>query len=216
MTLRRWLAISGVVSPLLIALAFTVVGGDNSPSEKANAARVVSYYHSHQTSGRVAALMVVIGGVLLVLFAARLRELLGGDARDGGILPAASFGGAVIAGTGAALLASVHFALVQAGQYRFAEPAQTLNVLDNNDFFVLVAGFAIFFFATGLAIVRQRSLPRWLGWLAIVIGVVCLAGPAGFIGVVAGLVWILGVAIFLLVRSESRPDEPITPEPART
>jgi hypothetical protein len=205
MTLRRWLALSGVVSPVIIALAIAVVGGD-TPDEKSSGEKVVSYFHAHQTAGRVAALMVVIGAVLLVLFAARLRELLGGDGRDGGILPIASFAGAVITATGLAFMAAIHFALVQAAQHRFAEPAQTLNVLDENNFFVVVAGFAIFFFATGLAIVRGRSLPQWLGWLAVIIGIVCVAGPLGFFGILAGLLWILGVAIYLAIQSEAIPD----------
>jgi hypothetical protein len=216
MALRRLLAMSGVVSPVLIALAFFVVSG-STPDEKASAAKVVSFYHDHQTSNRVAALMVAIGGVLLVLFAARLRELLGDGTPDGGILPSAAFGGAVIAAAGAAFMAAVHFALVQAGQHGFAEPAQTLNVLDDNDFFVLLAGLTVFFIAAGIAIVRRPQLPRWLGWVAIVIGILAMAGPVGFFGLLLGLLWILGVAIFLAVRSESRSDEPAEVEsPART
>jgi len=211
MTLRRWLAICGVVSPLLIALAFTVVGGD-TPDEKSSAEKVVTYFHAHQTAGRVAALMVVIGAVLLVLFAARLREVLR-SAGDGGVLPTASFGGAVLTAGGLGLMAAVHFALIQAAQHRFDAPAQTLNVLDENDFFLTIAGFAVFFLGSGLAIVRVRTLPQWLGWVAIVIAVLCVAGPLGFIGLVAGLLWILVVAVILLVRKGTDADIPRVPQP---
>ena len=200
MTLRRWLALGGVVAPVLIVLGFTVVGGD-TPNDKASAAKVISYYRDHKDASMIAALMVTIGAVLLVLFAARLREVLreGGSGSD--VLPVAAFGGIVILSAGLFLLATVHFALVQAADHRFAAPAQTLNVLDNNDFFVLVGGMAVLALAAGIAIVRRPVLPRWLGWAAIVIGVLSLAGPVGFIGVILATLWIFVVAILLFLRT---------------
>jgi hypothetical protein len=92
--------------------------------------------------------------------------------------------------------------LVQAADHRFAAAAQTLNVLDNNDFFVLVGGMALIMLAAGIATVRQAVLPRWLGWAAIVIGILSLAGPAGFVGVLLAVIWIFVVAILMLVRTE--------------
>jgi hypothetical protein len=201
MTLRRWLALCGVAAPVLIVLAFTAVGG-STPDDKANAAKVVSYYRDHKTASMIAALMVAIGAVLLVLFAARLRELLRGAGLGGDVLSIAAFGGFVILASGLLLLAAVHFALVQAADHRFAAAAQTLNVLDNNDFFVLVGGMALIMLAAGIATVRHAVLPRWLGWAAIVIGILSLAGPAGFVGVLLAVIWIFVVAILMLVRAE--------------
>jgi hypothetical protein len=200
-TLRRWLALCGVVAPVLIVVAFTAVGG-STPNDKASAAKVVSYYRDHKTASMIAALMVAIGAVLLVLFAARLRELLRGDGLRGDVLPIAAFGGFVVLASGLFVLSAVHFALVQAADHRFATPAQTLNVLDNNDFFVLVGGMALIMLAAGIATVRQPVLPRWLGWAAIVIGILSLAGPVGFAGVLLAVIWIFVVAILLLVRTD--------------
>jgi hypothetical protein len=45
-------------------------------------------------------------------------------------------------------------------------------------------------------------LPRWLGWAAIVIGVLSLAGPVGFAGVLLAVIWIIVVAILMLVRTD--------------
>ena len=44
MTLKRWLAACGVVATVLVALAFTVVGGD-TPDDKASAAKVAISFH---------------------------------------------------------------------------------------------------------------------------------------------------------------------------
>ncbi len=201
MTLRRWLSFSGAVGIVLIALAFGVVGsGTPDGGDKATAAEVVSFYREHKTGQLIATLMVAIGAALLVLFAARLRELLQGDAS---ILSGASFGGMVILASGLLLMASVHFALVVAADHRQSAVAQTLNVLDNNDFFGLVGGLAVLMLAAGIATVRNPVLPRWLGWAAVVIGVLSLAGPVGFIGGLLGALWILVVGIMLTMRQDA-------------
>jgi len=62
-------------------------------------------------------------------------EVLRGDGTAGGVLPIAAFGGVLVLAASLLGSAIVHFALVQAADHRFAAPAQTLNVLDNNDFF---------------------------------------------------------------------------------
>jgi hypothetical protein len=201
MTQSRWLALCGVVAALLIPVAFVAVAG-KTPNEKASADKVVSYYRGHLNANRVAALLVTIAAVLLVLFAVRLWEVLRGDGPGTAVFPLAAFGGALITSTGMALTAAIHFALAQAADQQFAAAAQTLYVLDNNDFFAIIGGLAALFLAAGIATVRRPVLPGWLGWAAIVIGVLCLAGPIGFVGALLGLVWILVVGILLLVRQD--------------
>lgn len=197
----RWLALCGVVAALLIPVAFTAVAG-NTPDETASGAEVVSFYRDHLIANRVAALMVTIAAVLLVFFAVRLCEVLRSDDLSAAPFPLAAFGGALITSSGLLLGAVLHFALVQTADQKLAPAAQTLNVLDNNDFFAIVGGLAVLFIAAGIATVRRPVLPRWLGWAAIVIGVLCLGGPIGFAGAVLGLLWILVVAILMLVRED--------------
>jgi hypothetical protein len=200
-TLRRWLALCGVVAPVLIVLAFTVVSG-KTPDDKSSAAEVISFYRDHKGPNMVGALMVTIAAVLLVLFAARLREILRGDGSGGDALPLAAFGGVLVLAASLLGSAIVHFALVQAADHRFAAPAQTLNVLDNNDFFGLIGGMAALMLSAGIATVRRPVLPRWLGWAAIVIGILSLAGPLGFVGVLLSVIWIVVVAILMIVRAD--------------
>jgi hypothetical protein len=198
MTLRRWLALCGVGAGVLFAVG-TVLGGP-SPQDDASAAKVVSYFHDHLTVTRVSSLILAIGGVLVVLFAARLRELLQSGEAGGDVLSVAAFGGAVILAGGALLDAVVGFALARAGEHRFAAPAQTLNVLFNNDFFVVTGGIAVLLLATGISTVRRPLLPRWLGWAAIVIAILSLAGPIGFLGAVLAIVWLLVVSAVIFRR----------------
>jgi hypothetical protein len=52
-------------------------------------------------------------------------------------------------------------------------------------------------------------LPVWLGWVTVVLGMVCLT-PVGFSALLLGLVWILIVSV-LLYRRETGPAERQTP-----
>ena len=114
MTLRRWLALSGVGAAVLFAVSF--FGGGGTPNDDASAAKVVSYFRDHRVATQVLALLAVIGAVLLILFAVRLREFLRGDGSDGGLLPNAAFGGAVILAAGVMLDSAVTYALVRSSQ----------------------------------------------------------------------------------------------------
>lgn len=195
MTLRRWLALSGVGAALLFAVSFFSAGG--TPNDNASAATVVSYYRDHRGGTQVTALLAVIAAVLLILFAVRLRELLRDDGADGAFLANAAFGGAVILAAGTLLDSAFTFALVRTSHLGFAVPAQTLNVLSSDDFYIVFGGIAILLLAAGIATVRRPALPRWLGWVAIMIGIISLAGPFGFVGALLSIIWLFVVAILI-------------------
>jgi len=48
--------------------------------------------------------------------------------------------------------------------------------------------------------VRTPVLPRGLGWAAIVIAALAVAGPVGVAGIVAGSIWMLFVASLLVIK----------------
>ena len=76
---------------------------------------------------------------------------------------------------------------------------QTLSVLSEDFFFPFLAGIALFMFATGICVLRHGGLPRWLGWVAIVIAVVSVT-PIGFAGFLAAFIWTLVASIVLYLR----------------
>lgn len=103
----------------------------------------------------------------------------------------------MILATGVMLDSSVTYALVRSSKLGFAGSAQTLNVLSNGDFYPIFGGVAILLLASGIATVRRPALPRWLGWAAIVVAILSLAGPIGFFGSILAIVWLLVVAIII-------------------
>ena len=58
--------------------------------------------------------------------------------------------------------------------------------------------------ATGLSVVLHGGLPKWLGWIAVLFGVVGLT-PVGFIGFLGGAVWIVVVSVLLARRRPAAP-----------
>jgi hypothetical protein len=76
---------------------------------------------------------------------------------------------------------------------------QSIHVLNNDLFFPLSGGAALFLVAAGVLSLRTRALPAWLGWVAIVLGVISVT-PAGFFGFLATIVWIGVVSVLLYLR----------------
>jgi hypothetical protein len=149
--------------------------------------------------------MLALSIPFLLFFVSSLRYDL---RRAGGTgqLANAAFAGGVLAAAGFGILSFVHFALADAADSANTIGAtQVLNVLDNSDFIPMAAGVGVLVLAAGLSVVRHGGLPRWLGWIAVVIGVLMFT-PAGFFAFLASGIWIAIASILLtLARRSAAP-----------
>jgi hypothetical protein len=211
---ERLAPLTGVVAVAIIIAVFSI--GGSTPDEHDSASKVWAYYSRHHDKQIALAFILAIALPFLVFFASTLRHEL---RRAGGTgqLSTAAFGGGVLAAAGFGLLSTVHIALSSAGEKVVTQATvQTLNVLDNNDFVPAVAGVALLVLAAGLSVVRHGGLPRWLGWVAIVLGIAAFT-PAGFIAFLAGGVWIIVVSIlFTIARHSTGGPTPAVAEPVTT
>ncbi len=204
------MALTGIVFALLYVLGLIVLGGD-APKEDASPEKVVSFFQDHQGGNNLAVLVILIAVLLLPFFGVSLRDTLREGSRPSGALADVAFAGIVVCASGLLGMAAIHFALVNAADNNQLEVARTLNVLDNKDFFFLIGGIAIVTLGTGLATIISPVLPRWLGWVSVVIGFLAVAGPLGFFAFFLFPVWVLVMSI-LLVRSISKPTLPSQPQ----
>jgi hypothetical protein len=196
---ERLAPLTGVIAVVIIIAVFAI--GGSTPDEHDSAAKVQAYYARHHDKHSVLAFILAISIPFLVFFASSLRSDL---RRAGGTgqLANAAFGGGVLAAAGFGVLATVHLALtVAAENANTIGTAQTLNVLDSSDFIPAVAGIGLLVLAAGLSVVRHGGLPKWLGWVGILLGIVTFT-PAGFFAFLAGGVWIL-IASVLLTQTRS-------------
>lgn len=72
---------------------------------------------------------------------------------------------------------------------------------------ILLVATILFIFASGLSIVLHKSLPVWLGWAAIVIGVVGVT-PFGWLSFFGTAAWILVTCVVLLMRDRNTVPSP--------
>jgi hypothetical protein len=90
-----------------------------------------------------------------------------------------------------------------------------LQALWDNDFMPLALGTGLFLLASGISTVRHGALPKWLGWIAILLGIVAFT-PIGFASAAAAAVWILIVSVLLALRARPTTPSAAAPPPPPT
>jgi hypothetical protein len=197
----RYAPLTGVVFVALLVASFALSG--KTPGVHAAGAHVISFYKAHHGKEMASAILGAIGVVFFLFFAASLRARL--RRREGGeALAALAFAGAVLLAVGGAAFSAFSFALADARNSLDPSAAQALNVLSQDFFVPLAAGVCVFMTGNWLAILRTRTLPRWLGWVALPIGIAALT-PAGFVVFLILLAWSLIVSALLYLRADQAP-----------
>jgi hypothetical protein len=191
--------LTGAVFAVLLFVGANVSG--NTPDADASPQKAVAYFASHRGGQHASTFLIAYALVFGLFFAAALRSYLRRRSAEDGLLGLGVSGMTVLV-VGGATLAGINFAATDVPT-KISPPAeQALNVLQNDVFFALVIGAGVFLIGNGLAIVRSVALPRWLGWAAILFGVVSLT-PIGWIGLIFALpLWSLIVSVLMLVRRD--------------
>lgn len=190
--------LTGLIAVLLIVIGFAV-GGD-TPDIKASAAKIRSTYDDEQAKQFIQVWLIVVAAFALVFYGAALRSVLRPVEALRSRWSDAVLGGAVIAASGFILAALVHGATVEAADKKSVEgPAlQALNALDNWTWPPLIIGLGVMMLAAGLLVLRGApALPRWMGWLGVLIGILPLTLYGGFVALPLGGIWLLISSIML-------------------
>jgi hypothetical protein len=197
---QRIAPVTGILAIALIVVAF-IVGGE-PPDADASGREVVSYYADNDSDTEVASLLLALGAAFFVFFivtvAATLRRA---EARVSALSIGVIAGGIMMA-IGMLIFAGIGLTLGDVGGELEPAAAQALNALSEDLFFPVAGGTVVLSWTAGLAILRNGGLPRWLGWIAIVIGVAAVT-PAGFFAFLAVGVWTLLASAVMLARPET-------------
>ena len=196
-----WL--TGALFVVLVIVAFIALGGD-TPEGDASARKVVSFYDDNEAKEIIAAVVLALSAVPLLFFTSmlwgRLRDALG----QGSVVPVFAALGGGLAAAGFATAAAIHFALADYSSDIAPAAAQALNALDSDFFLPFTTGLAVLLLATSVAAIRASVLPRWLGWVGLVLFVVYFT-PAGFIAFGLTGIWIIVASIVLYLRGGAAP-----------
>jgi hypothetical protein len=185
----------------LVGIAAFIVGGEPKSADKP-AREVVDYYLNNETRVEVSAALGIVAAALLVFFGAYLRKVLREAAGDGETLSLVSFIGVGFVAFAFAIDGTIAFALADRANDVPPASVQALQALYDDDFIPIVLGVALFLLASGLSVIRSRALPRWLGWLMVLLGVVTFT-PFGFVSAIAAALLVLALSIVLTMRARA-------------
>jgi hypothetical protein len=197
---ERWSTLTGALAvPFWVAgviLISTKATGSKGP-------KILEAYRDNHNAILLAGLFWSLGVLLFIWFLATLRSHYlaaeGGDGR----LTSLVFGG----GMAASVLAMLIPVLDEAGALDYkdldASGASALHHATDAFFIATEYTLSIVFFASAILALRYAALPKWLGWLSLLIGIVLLIGPIGWAALLfATPVWTLIVSVLLWRRAE--------------
>ena len=214
--LARWQRIeplAGVVFVVLAVIALFTAGGEDF---LADPSQLADYYLDD--SGRIIAGEIIGGFAIFAFFwfvGAVRNRLRVSETPEGG-LPALAFGGGIAAAT----LVLVANAATMAGAFRADEdgsidPAAAAALNDLSSVIVGIAApvaLAVFVASTGIVSIATGVLPRWLGWLSLLLALGLLIPVISWIFWLPFGVWVLAVSVLLYFRpgEDALRTEPVT------
>jgi hypothetical protein len=213
----RWGRLAPLTGVLFGVIVIVAVFTNNSetPKPSASAAKVVAYYTEHRSEVETSGILFAIAFLVLVLFAGALRSYLRHTPAAEG-LGALVLAGAVMMAVGAIAATGIEYGVAHSLHDLSPEAAKTLNFISQELFLPVLAGAFVFAVCSGLAILRGAALPKWLGWVAIVLGIAALIPPASFPALFGFLIWSIVTSILMYLRSGGSAGSTSTPatEPA--
>ena len=201
---ERLAPVTGVVAVVLIAVSF-IVGGD-PPDVDSRVTEIVSYYEENETDIGVASLLLALGAVLIVFFTTVLAGALRRPGERGFSLTSGVLAGGVMMAVGMLIFAGIGLTLSDVAADLEPGAAQALNALNMDMWFPLAGGVVVFTWCSALAILWHGGLPRWLGWIVLVLAIAAVT-PLGFFAFLATGLWIVLASVVLLMagRASSAP-----------
>lgn len=204
---KRLAPLSGVV---FVALMVVALAGPDSPDSSASGTRVIAWYEAHHTWVYVSALLVCYAAAAAVLYFTTVTRYLRSAGSD--LLATTTFAGGVMAAAGMLVGAGTALA-VNDGPHNLApQTVSALHVLSNDLLVPLViGGIAIATLSMGVAMLRTMCLPKALGIITTIVGVVAFSGIASWFAFMAAGPLTLVIAGYIYQRS-GRPQSVTLPD----
>ena len=203
--------ICGLAAVALLIGSFPFTGA--TPEPGASADKVAEYLDRSSAMTWTGIDLELFGIALLIVFAGRMWAILREAEGVGGWIATTGLG-AALAGLTVLLIgdATVMGAAFKAGRDGL-DPAVVGAMYTVQWYSDLTYGAvnAVFFAAAALLVLRHGALPRWLGWLALVVAVGLVAtvpfGPGATMEPphVLGFLWIVAAGIVMVVRRDALP-----------
>lgn len=200
--------LAGIVSIALFVIGVFVIESGDSPDDEASGAELATYLADSLDTLAIGAVLWGLGIIALIWFLDGLRtHLLPASGQLARLAYGFGFGAALF--LLASIMPDLAGALASDNLERNLEGGAAEAISSLGDGFFVAAELMLvgFFLSVGLASVRGRALPVWVGWISLVLAVVAVFLPVGWAVVVFAFpAWVLLVSGVLWARG--RPAEP--------
>jgi hypothetical protein len=186
---------------ILLVIFRVIEAGASLPDADESTVKVVQYWTDHHDGQIVVAILASFSAVFLVWFVGTLRSALHEAEGGTGTLANIAFAGAIIAAVGFLADTTVEYTAADTAGDVPPQVTQALSALQADTFLPIAAGFGLFGIAAGLAVLGTRVFPRWLGWVALVAGVLWLT-PGEILGFGLLVIFIVATSIIMFRRWE--------------
>jgi hypothetical protein len=202
----RYAPLSGLLAVAILVASIIVTGFDSVDSNDSTQ-KVVEFWADNDSQQVAGAFLGALSLVPLLWFLGSLRSALRTAEGGTGRLSAIAYAGGIVLVAFAVVDSSLQFAVAESVGDVPAAVTQTLSVLYGDFFLGFPVGMGTLLLASALAILRTRALPAWLGWVALLLGIVSLT-PIGFFAFFVVLAWIVVVSIILFQQQPRAPTQP--------
>lgn len=213
MSLARW---EERLAPLdgIAAVAFWVAGvivlqgPANQPDTDAGPLQALTFFKNNENEIFIGTFLFMVGTLFFLWFLGLVRTQL--VAAEGGSHRLSSISFAAGVATSVSLLAmpAIHATGAINNENLTPDSAQIYLGINVAFFYAAEMSAAVFLLALGLASLSGQAFPIWLAWVSILLAVVLVIPPIGWIALnYAFPIWLVAVSVLLWTRSrsDSRP-----------
>ena len=211
--LARWGALAGAAYVVLFVIGVLLIY-NGTPDSSSAPAKIIAYYSDggHRSPMNIGWLVSGLGLFCFIWFLSALRQRVSRlETGDGFLSGLVTIGGAVYATlTLAAIAVEVGIRTMSDDTYHHTVYPGLIHAADDAAWVLHAsggAGLASMIVAASLAALRAAAVPRWAGWLGIVVGVLSL-GLIIFFPWFLAAIWVLVVSIGMFVRAGRFHEEP--------
>ena len=204
--LARWAALGGIAYVVLFIIG-TILLFDGAPDSDASPARVIAYYSDSGHRDKIMFGWIAAGlGIFFFLwFLASLRQAVRRvEGGDGFLTALTTIGGVIYAALAfAAIALNAGVRTMSDDTYKHTVYPGLIHAANDAGYVLHAtggAGAAAMIIAATLAFMRAGAIPKWSGWVGIVLGILALASIIFFPQAAIGI-WLLVVSIWLFVRT---------------
>jgi hypothetical protein len=200
MSATRLLPLFGVLAVALVVAAFAI--GGEPPDTDDPVAELSAFYTENDSDITAGSFLLMAAAAAFLAWSIQMRSAL--FSSEGAPATRATLGlvGAVMFAVGMTIFAGLGVALGDAPEKLDPAALQALHVLNMDLFPPLAVGVLLTLFGNGLAVLKTRTFPVWLGWVS-VIGAVFAITPLWFVPFLALGVLILVSSVMLAMRTDA-------------